>query len=266
MKLDKFQEHAFFITVRIVSVRNSDAGASIGTGFLFRAFLDEEKKDGVTLLISNKHVFDNPKNSVEFNFHVKDANDSAPLLTKTVTLSSDNFKNNYLPHPDDKIDLACVNVSKITTPEFNIFFKCIDESFILECSDLEIMPGDEAWFVGYPQGRFDEVHNLPILRRGYIASPPSIDFNGNKEFLVDANVFPGSSGSPVFTSFKGRFRLIGVISQVMIKDSRIQKVNSVISEFGVKQEIGLGIVIKSECIIDLISYATKEIARLLKYP
>lgn len=263
MKLEKFQEHVLFITVRIVSRNKSNGETSIGTGFIYTAFLDENKRDHITLLISNKHVFDDPNNSIKLDFHIADKTKTAPLLKETITIGSDDFLDNFIPHPNG-IDLACINISKITDPTHNIFYKFINDSFIIPPSGfLDIMPGDEAWFVGYPQGRFDEVNNLPIIRRGYIASPPSIDFNGNKEFLIDANVFPGSSGSPLFTSLNGQFRFIGVISQVMIKNSRVQRIDSSMAEIGVTQEIGLGIVIKSECVTDLINHATKEINKLL---
>lgn len=38
---------------------------------------------------------------------------------------------------------------------------------------------------------------MPILRRGSTATHPCIDYNGKKEFMIDAACFPGSSGSPV---------------------------------------------------------------------
>ena len=56
----------------------------------------------------------------------------------------------------------------------------------------------EVKFVGYPIGIWDEKNNLPIMRRGMTATDPAIDYNGRGEFLVNAAVYPGSSGSPVY--------------------------------------------------------------------
>ena len=39
---------------------------------------------------------------------------------------------------------------------------------------------------------------MPILRRGTTATPIALNFEGRPEFLIDAAVYPGSSGSPVF--------------------------------------------------------------------
>jgi hypothetical protein len=52
--------------------------------------------------------------------------------------------------------------------------------------------------IGYPNGIWDSVNNLPIIRKGITATHPSIDYDGRREFLIDAACFPGSSGSPVF--------------------------------------------------------------------
>ncbi len=59
--------------------------------------------------------------------------------------------------------------------------------------------------VGYPNGLWDEVHNKPIFRKGITASHLKFDYNGKKEFLIDAACFPGSSGSPVFLLYEGAF-------------------------------------------------------------
>jgi hypothetical protein len=57
---------------------------------------------------------------------------------------------------------------------------------------------EEVLFIGYPCGIWDARNLLPIVRRGITATPIYIDFSGRKQFLIDASVFPGSSGSPVF--------------------------------------------------------------------
>jgi hypothetical protein len=77
--------------------------------------------------------------------------------------------------------------------------------------------------VGYPIGVWDTKNNSPVFRRGVTATAPYLDFSGRREFLIDAAIFPGSSGSPVMlfnqgvwvprsgsTSIGGRIRLLGV--------------------------------------------------------
>jgi hypothetical protein len=59
--------------------------------------------------------------------------------------------------------------------------------------------------IGYPNGLWDSVHNMPIFRRGITATHPRLDWNGKPEFLIDAACFPGSSGSPVFLLNEGGY-------------------------------------------------------------
>jgi hypothetical protein len=52
--------------------------------------------------------------------------------------------------------------------------------------------------VGYPNGISDAVNNVPVCRRGITATPAYLNFEERTEFLIDAAIYPGSSGSPVF--------------------------------------------------------------------
>lgn len=87
---------------------------------------------------------------------------------------------------------------------------------------------EDVIVVGYPDGIVDPAHNIPVFRRGITATPASIDFGGKQEFLIDAAIFPGSSGSPVLLYNIGsyqnhgnlvigsRVKLLGVIHAVML--------------------------------------------------
>jgi len=57
---------------------------------------------------------------------------------------------------------------------------------------------EDIVFLWYPNDIGDDINNLPVTRRGITATPFAVDFCGEKQFLIDASVFPGSSGSPVF--------------------------------------------------------------------
>lgn len=51
--------------------------------------------------------------------------------------------------------------------------------------------------IGYPLSLIDKKNNLPIVRKGVIATTPTVDFNEDHGFLVDITCQQGSSGSPV---------------------------------------------------------------------
>lgn len=63
-------------------------------------------------------------------------------------------------------------------------------------------PGEDVFIMGYPRGFFDQQHNLPIFRHAMVASVYGVPFRGDPCFLTDANLHPGTSGSPVITKPK----------------------------------------------------------------
>lgn len=107
----------------------------------------------------------------------------------------------------------------------SFFFTTLDKTIIPTASDIEDMVGLESvTMVGYPNGLWDRVNNLPIFRKGVLATDYKHNWNGRSEFLIDAACFPGSSGSPVllfevgsYQTKKGNFmggsriKLLGVL-------------------------------------------------------
>ena len=93
--------------------------------------------------------------------------------------------------------------------------------------------GSDVIFVGYPTGYYDVANNLPLLRRGVIASVPNVDFNGKGEIVIDAQIFPGSSGSPVFVAQGNRYLLLGVVSDAVTIDSELRILPTNIPQVGV---------------------------------
>jgi len=53
--------------------------------------------------------------------------------------------------------------------------------------------------VGYPRGFYDKENLFPLVKSGIIASRWNANFNGQPYFLIDAKLFPGSSGSLVIS-------------------------------------------------------------------
>ena len=257
MQLKHFQEQIFFATVRITIPTNTGKGASIGTGFLYRVSVSKDQH--CILLVSNRHVYGDPTKPIQLVFHRRDDKDpNRPQLGQTVILADKKFESVFTGHPDSSIDLACINISKIGHHQPPIFYKNLTDELMPDFQHDRLLPGNDVWFVGYPENRFDTANNLPVLRRGYIASIPKVDFEGRSEFLIDAQVFPGSSGSPVFTSLGNQFKLVGVVSQTMIKNEQLQAIPTG-AALGVQQILGLGIVLKASLLTPLLEAATREI-------
>src|SRR5258708_9905083 len=124
MKLQSFSKQVFFTTVRITLPDSSGTGGSVGTGFLFTQPVDAGTS--CILLVSNRHVYQDPKKPIQLHFHRRDpSNPTRPLLGQPVVLSDNAFDAIYTPHPDPDVDLACINVSVIDQPALNIFYKTL---------------------------------------------------------------------------------------------------------------------------------------------
>lgn len=260
MDLSKFESSVFFSIVRIVL--SQGRGESVGTGFLLRASFDSDKEgQGATLLISNKHVFEAPSQNLSLQFHRRNPQSPRePLLGQIVSAFITEFRKNsiYVEHPDQSIDLACVVANAIEDPKFDVFALTIPRVMLATYQEQDLSPGQDVWFVGYPADRYDIANNLPLMRHGYIASIPSVDFGGNKQIIIDAPVFPGSSGSPVSTDINGKIRLIGVIVETMIQFNELKALPTS-QVVGIENIIGLGIVLKSTLLDSLIDAALRKV-------
>jgi hypothetical protein len=131
-------------------------------------------------------------------------------------------------------------------------------------------------FIGYPNGIYDEHNLLPIVRRGITATPPAADYEGKRQVLIDASVFPGSSGSPVFVwdprgvashetggRIVGRsLYLLGVLSAVFFQEDtgRIEQVTIPTRQEPVaifNRTIDIGVVLKASLIMETVEDALR---------
>lgn len=114
---------------------------------------------------------------------------------------------------------------------------CFSSSDFLSPSS-QIWPGDEVFIVGYPLGFQDEANNLPVFRNGLIATSYGVPYEGKPQCLIDANLHPGTSGSPVLLKPKSlwvdrtgtshiqtglNYFLIGIHSASLSVDTMIEK-------------------------------------------
>lgn len=240
-------------------LEDGGVGSSIGTGFLLHAPFNESSNKSRTFLISNKHVFANPLGKLQFNFN-REKKENEADLGNIISFEQKGFSHLYTEHPDPSIDLACVNVSSITMKENQVFYRNLNIEMVVDFSKDKLLPGAEVWFVGYPENRFDTVNNLPLLRKGHISSLPKVDFNSKPQIVIDAQVFPGSSGSPVFTEINGSFKLLGIVTETMIKHGKLQVLPALHNGMGIQQTLGLGLVLKATLLQELIESAMGKIS------
>lgn len=185
-------------TVRI-ACRLADGSTSTGSGFFFAFAISE--KGNVPTIVTNKHVVSGAV-SGQFNLTLR-GQDGGPLVGQHITIEFDQFEKRWIPHPDPQVDLCVMPIAPLLTEAASqgktFFFVALEESLLpsqAEVADLSAL--EEILMIGYPNGIWDATNNMPILRRGITATHPHLDYEGRKEFMIDAACFPGSSGSPVF--------------------------------------------------------------------
>jgi hypothetical protein len=196
LKTLRLSEKIIYSTVRIECIK-SDNNLHGGTGFIF----EFSSLPGVYVVVSNKHVVED---SVEggFVFNTEDGNGN--LVTgQFLRFKADNFSKLWYYHPDPNVDLAIMPVGEI----FNDWLKRGTKPFITRI-DSSTIPNEAQWrelhtledvvIVGYPDMIMDSINNLPLSIKGATATHPNFDYDGKKEFLVSAGIYPGSSGSPIF--------------------------------------------------------------------
>jgi hypothetical protein len=266
-----FIEQILFSTLRIELLNNSDELQGIGTGFLLKADFLQEPSKSLVLLISNRHVLDATER-FNITFHQRKPDSNLPELGQILRFRAANYMEVLFIHPNPKIDLACVNITSVIKElGSKIYHKVLDRTLFANFNEPELDAGQRVIFIGYPENRYDQKHNLPILRSGVTASHPRLNYNGEEQFLIDAQVFPGSSGSPVFLNMKEAqysmgqiildsgipYRFIGVVSATMIRNNIVSPLPT--KQLGISEEvIGLGLVFKATALSALIDLALNQ--------
>lgn len=196
----------------------------IGTGFLFGYLIEEteDKKNKYSVyLVTNKHVINNlDLVFVKFNSQENQSGKDYPLPLK------DNDGNDtWFGHPDPEIDVAVirVNVNMLRSEGMHCNFFESDKS-VSTINDLEEQGSSEGDFIyalGFPMGLVGTDRQHVFVRSGIISRIQDLFEKRQKDYIVDAFVFPGNSGGPVLskpevveikgTKSSNRSSLIGLV-------------------------------------------------------
>lgn len=266
-------EQLCFSTVRIETT-SVNGNQFSGTGFIFNLTIDDKI---IPLIITNKHVVKEMDRGI-FMLTEKDQQEM-PIYTNHYPIVIEHeFERHWIMHPDPQIDLCVMPLNPILEKAFinlqkRFFIKNFDNSLIPSTEKLtEIDIAEEILMIGYPNGLWDSVNNMPIVRRGTMATNINLNHNGRREFVIDAACFPGSSGSPIILFNKGgytdkngnlnwgqgRLMLLGILyagpQQTVEGDIRIVTIpNSQQKALSISHiPNNLGYIIKSDAILDFI--------------
>ncbi len=201
MEVKSTAERMFFSTVRIEAYNIDTTYSSIGTGFYYAHKIDDNNI--IPFIVTNKHVI----NNTNYGFlHFIKGENSNPVLGDSIKfpIQGNLWKQLWFGHPSDNIDVAIAPIGHIlhfvrSNFKCEFFIPYIDKSIIPSEEDINTIDAlEEVVFIGYPNALWDTKNHLPIARKGTLATLINVDFEGEPKFLIDASVFGGSSGSPVF--------------------------------------------------------------------
>jgi len=187
-----------YSTIRIECKTNAGY-FSTGTGFFFN--FCRENNTCCPAIVTNKHVI---KDATECNLTFTLADSSGnPIDESYRRVNIIGLQSAWKSHTDPDIDLCAMPIANIinhlNATGFRPFYIGLDISLIpSEKQKVELQSIEDIIMVGYPDGIWDRINNKPIFRKGITATHPNKNYNGKKEFLIDAACFNGSSGSPIF--------------------------------------------------------------------
>ena len=267
MKVNSIAEQLFFTTVRIETRSLGGAGGS-GTGFLFTYKAGGEE---YPFIVTNKHVvMDACDGAIFFTKRGK----LLPLVGEGFRLDMHGWPQMWFGHPSPEVDIAICPFAPLiqhikSSQNIDVFYKSITDDILINEQEMEQIDAIESiTFIGYPNGIWDKKNLLPIARRGTTATPIQVDFEGSPCFLIDASVFGGSSGSPVFILNQGsyhaklgglvagsRILFVGVIASVFFRTQMSQiiavPIPTQMQPMAQHQEmIDLGLVFKARTVVE----------------
>lgn len=260
MDLKDISTQLLYTTVPIW-VRKQNGVQTMGTGFIYSVPVPDEAERTVPILVTNLHVVSQGQSAL---IEMVERTGDGPKLGNRIRIEVPPVELGR--HVDEAHDLAGIPLGGILNQLEEAgrpaFFRSVTPELVPSqevIDDLAAM--EDVTFIGYPSGLYDEHNVTPLIRRGITATPPWNDFAGQPTFLIDAGVFPGSSGSPVFIFNQGAY----AVRQGLTIGNRLLFMGVLSESFLRHQEgipevyLGLGKVIKAESVRAFVNRVAEEL-------
>jgi hypothetical protein len=215
-------ENLLYTTVCV----EDDVGSIVGTGFLVgdtavttgewgQPVISWERPQSRAYLVTARHVLGANESeigsTIAYGLRYNSVGPSGLLLAHREFLI-ENDPRNWAVHPDPHVDVAALDVTHWISTAADGHFRFCPLSEVANAVNLaqaECDAGDDAYVLGYPLTLRQGATNLPLVRKGVLATSPrrplqEADGSLVRGFLIDGAILPGSSGSPVIST-SGRF-------------------------------------------------------------
>ena len=274
MEINSITKKLLFNTIRVDTVLE-DGSEGSGTAFVFS---HATSSGAHTFVVTNRHLVENVRSG---GLVFTQKKHGQPALGERFQININDFSHAWFLHPDPEVDLAIIPLRPLEQAArdqgVELYYHAIDSHLAPDAAALRALDAmEQVIFIGYPSGVWDQVNLMPIMRRGTTATPMVLNFEGRPEFLIDAAVYPGSSGSPVFVyqpdslrpAHSGggkKFLFAGVVAAVFFREEANHLVpvpvpaNNQPMVMG-SEMIDLGLVIKAEAVVAAINAYLREAA------
>lgn len=254
-------EAILHLTVRIETKR-LDGVSVTGTGFYFNFCVKDDTS--IPAIVTNKHVVEDADSMVVL---LSVLNEDGTIAERKERLEVGGMLGRWIMHPDSDVDLCVLPIAQVLNG-----FAAVGKRLAISPLDLSLVADEgktkslsaieEITMIGYPNGLWDDVNNLPIVRRGITATPVGSDYCGRKEFLIDSACYPGSSGSPVLLFNEGSYRegggivigsrllLLGILYAVPVRSVEGTITVGSVPRVYSQGMLNLGYVIKAEKLLE----------------
>jgi len=173
-----------------------------GTCFMLKRSKTQNPIKEDVLLVTANHVLSSISDDYVVINYPEESEKGYVYYKKSIRIRNDGIPL-WKSHNDTTIDIAVV---KLAIGNFHtnnlVSTDYLASEEVLE--QFQIRPGDILYCVGFPEGASANEYGFPILKSGVIASYPILPSILYKYFLYDCELFPASSGSPVYLCEAGR--------------------------------------------------------------
>lgn len=187
------------------------------TGFFYEDLAPEDpNKKGYywrevkeTWIVSNRHVF----------LPEIEGKESIPILITfpmrkivgnnlewdTIIMKHDDIKQRLKLLADSTVDVAMLRIGDLITKRIHgettkyMSWSAVNVDYLPNNCNIPVQVADDVIIIGYPRGFYDTYNLFPIVKSGIVASRWGMHFQNKPVFLIDAKLFPGSSGSIVLS-------------------------------------------------------------------
>ena len=209
MSLQYFNHYATRTAIQVL-VQMKEDNVWAGTGFFVKVSktLEEGAQIDCLFLISNKHVLAEGAGDQAIVLNKKEKNGEIRYGEQEI-VGVDKASHRYTGHTDKEIDLACIDMRGMGLEGYDV--PVLGENFLSELDESKIGIGSDVLYAGFPNGLRDRRNGLALMRKGSIASIPTMDCESKGLIAIDGTVLPGNSGGPVFVDYGDTYRLLGVM-------------------------------------------------------